>query len=108
MANASRDIASSSLTNANVIYDDLVKDPIGTIQGIYKHMGWTFTEEYLDLLKVYLLDNKQKREHVTSKQGHGDALHFYSPESYGLTEEQLTKGKYSEYCKMYNIPMSKN
>jgi len=39
--------------------------------------------------------------------GKTDKLHSYSPEEFGLTSEELSIGKFAEYCERYKVPMSK-
>jgi len=37
---------------AQVRYKDLVKDPLGTVQGLYKAFGWTYSDAFDQALKV--------------------------------------------------------
>ncbi len=104
---ATQDMAETKLAHSDVVYNDLVKDPIECVRSIYEKMGWTFSDEYLDRLKAYLLENKQKRDSVNAKNG-SSTLHHYSPASYGIAEDELSTGLYADYCKKYNVPMSRN
>jgi hypothetical protein len=104
---ASRDIEDTHLACGHVVYNDLVKNPVETIKKIYKQMGWEFTDEYARIMDEYVAENNKKRSEV-SKQSKGQALHHYSPESYGLTENELCTGHYAEYIQKFSVPMSKN
>ena len=42
------------------------------------------------------------------KEQNKDVLHHYSPEEFSLTADELSRGNFSEYVKMYNVPMSRN
>lgn len=88
-------------------YEDLVKDPIACIKGIYKQFGWEFTSEYEMAMKQYLQEDKINREKVKMRRGKSD-LHTYSPEEFGLTEKQLSSGHWESYIKMFNLPLSRN
>lgn len=104
---ACQDIEESHLDCGHVMYNELVKNPVETVKNIYKQMGWDFTDEYARIMDNYIADNNSKREEV-SKKTEGKALHQYSPESYGLTENELCVGPYAEYISKFNVPMSKN
>jgi len=98
-------IKESGLPCSNVVYNSLVHDPIGTVKSIYKEYGWEFTAEYEKILENYLEENRKDR---LKKAKGAAALHQYHPEEFGLTEEQLTTGKFSEYTTRFNVPMSRN
>ena len=103
-------IRESKLPCADVIYNDLVKDPIQAVKNIYLQFGWNFTAEYENVLKNHLADDKKHREEVKAKkvlQGNAN-LHTYTPEEFGITAEELTSGGYGRYIKQYKIPLSKN
>lgn len=104
---ASRDIEESNLACGHVIYNDLIKNPVECVQKIYQKMGWQFTDEYAAIMSKYLEENNRKRKEV-SKNSKGDTLHLYSPEEYGLTENELCVGPYADYIQKFSVPMSKN
>ena len=100
-----KDVKESGLDCADVIYNDLIKDPKAVIKKIYKQFHWTYSDEYDAILEAYLVKNNEERLALKGKQGH--ALHTYTPEEFGLTAEELTTGNFAEYCKAFNVPMSK-
>lgn len=100
-----KDIAASGLDNADISYNSLVKDPMGTVKSVYEQFGWEFTPEYEKVLQAYLDQNRAEREAMKKK---GGALHTYHPEEFGLTAQELCTGGFADYCTNYNIPMSKN
>lgn len=106
LIDATKDIKTSGLESTNVIYENLVANPIQTVQEIYKQYGWEFTQEYENILKKYLEENRLKRE-MQKKEKQG-VLHTYTPEEFSLTAEELCVGPYEQYCKQYNVPMSRN
>ena len=104
------DIESCGLDKKHVVYNDLVKDPKKTVKEIYSAFNWPYTEEYDRLLDEYLRKNEEERQQIKKKrntQG-GGTLHTYEPEEFGLTSDELSNGVYAEYCKRFDIPMSKN
>lgn len=108
LAQTPKDIASSGLECAHVLYNDLIKQPEEVVKGIYKQFNWTYTDEYDGILKAYLKKNNEEREAMKKKNGgKSAALHTYSPEEFGLTSEELTTGNFAEYCNRYNVPMSR-
>jgi len=44
--------SSSSEAAAHVRYKDLVNDPLGTVQGLYKAFGWTYSDAFDQALKA--------------------------------------------------------
>lgn len=95
------------LDYSNVMYHELVKDPLNTIKTLYQQFGWTFTEEYENILTQYLIKDSSKRDKVAKKRASKE-LHTYSPEEFHLTTEQLCAGVFGDYVAKYNLPMSKN
>ena len=61
-----------------VRYEDLVKDPEGTVELIYRKLNITMSREYRDVLRA----EAEKARHYKSK-------HKYSLEEYGLTRENV-------------------
>jgi hypothetical protein len=51
-----------------------VKDPVGTVKGIYATFGWDFTKDYEDKLVSYIAENKAARAANAST---GKAMHSY-------------------------------
>ena len=51
-----QNILASKVNNFNVLYENLVKDPVQIIKGIYKYFQWEFSKEYESILvgKLYL------------------------------------------------------
>eukprot|EP00732_Lithocolla_globosa_P004737 Lithocolla_globosa_v1_NODE_4500_length_1420_cov_50.832357.p1 type:complete len:449 gc:universal NODE_4500_length_1420_cov_50.832357:1375-29(-) len=74
----------------DIKYDNLVKDPVGVVRGIYQHFGETFTEKYAEEIKKYMENNPQGK--------HGRAK--YSTDMYGLDEAAMDKS-YAEYNDLY-------
>jgi len=98
-------IKESKLPCTDIVYNNLVADPIGTVRAIYKEYGWEFTAEYEKILQEYLEENRKDR----AKRAKGSSqLHSYDPEEFGLTDEGLTTGKFAEYIAEYNVPMSRH
>lgn len=105
-----KDIDATKLNCIHTIYNEIIADPIKLIKSIYSKCGWEFTSEYEAKLNEYLEENKRERDAMKKKKGNGRGavLHSYSPEEFGLTEEQLSSGRFAEYCTRYSVPMSKN
>lgn len=102
---APQDIKESGLPCHHVTYNSLIADPIATVKGVYADFGWEFTPEYEAILNQYLEENKKDREQRA--QGN-EVLHTYHPSEFGLTEEELCEGKYADYIKKFNVPLSRN
>jgi hypothetical protein len=106
---APQDIIDSKLPCSNVLYNELVKDPIQAVKNIYLQFGWNFTSEYEGILKTHLEDDQEKRAEVKRKNAkNGTILHTYTPQEFGITEKELSSGGYADYIQKYKIPMSKN
>lgn len=105
---APKDIEASGLESANVVYNELIKDPSSCVKKIYKQFGWEYTDEYDSILQGYLAKNKAEREALKKKNAeNGASLHTYTPEEFGLTADELQEGGFAEYSKKYSIPLSK-
>ncbi len=63
----------------DVLYDSLVSDPIGTVQGIYSHYGMPWTDAYASALDDFV--------HRNPKDKHGK--HQYAASDFGLTEVEI-------------------
>ena len=131
---APKDIEKSGLPNLDVVYNDLVADPIGTVKKIYAHFGWEFSREYEDILTAFMDKDRQKRDKIkreksgsfkntsgkhssssskdisnkSGKDETADKLHTYLPEEFGLTEKELSEGVFAAYIAKFNLPISRN
>ena len=101
---ASVDIAESGLNCADIRYADLIKDPVASVKKVYDQFGWVMSEEYKGVLKSYIDENKRQRDVVKKETSGGHVLHHYAPETYGLTAEELSEGKFADYASKYNVP----
>ena len=63
----------------DIQYADLVADPIATVQAIYDHHGYDFTEAFEVAMRQWLDDNRQ----------HKHGAHRYTLEEYGLNEDAV-------------------
>jgi hypothetical protein len=61
-------------------YFDLIKDPIATVEGIYRHFGIDLTDDARAAMDA---------SDVESKQGPRAPKHTYSLEDYGLTADAV-------------------
>lgn len=107
LTQAPLDIAASGCDNTNVLYTELIKDPLAVVRGIYKEFEWDFTPEYESILKQHIAADKQKREDLKaataeSKKG-GAVLHDYSPEKFSLTKEELCAGPFATYMDKFGL-----
>ncbi len=64
----------------DVQYDDLVKDPVGTVAGIYAAFGLPWDED---------VEAAVTADHRASQDGPRAPRHHYSLADYGLTEDQV-------------------
>ena len=76
----------------DIQYADLVADPIATVQHIYAHHGYEFTEPFESTMRQWLAANRQHK--------HGS--HRYTLEEYGLSEAQVHED-FSEYTKEFGL-----
>jgi hypothetical protein len=91
----------------HVIYEELVKEPINAVKKIYQMHNWEFTTEYEKILQQYIDSNRAERAKIKEAKG-GSVLHHYSPEEFGLTEQELCEGQFRQYIERFNIPISRN
>lgn len=109
LVQAPKDMEAANLPCSNVIYNDLIKDPISVVKSIYQQFGWKYTTEYEKIIEAYLEEDRKKRESMKKKgRSQDQTLHTYSPEEFSLTTEELSTGAYAEYIKKFNIPLSTN
>ncbi len=104
------DIKKTGIDHTHVTYNNLIRDPIGTMKGIYKQYGWNFSTEYESILKDFLAKDKAKREEIqrVKLQTNTSVLHHYSPEEFSLTNEELSSGNFAKYVEMFQVPTSRN
>ena len=63
----------------DIQYAELLADPIATVQRIYDHHGYDFTEAFEVAMRQWLDDNRQ----------HKHGAHRYTLEEYGLNEDAV-------------------
>jgi len=63
----------------DVDYEELVLDPIGTVQRVYQHFGLPISKRFLQSMKEHIQDNPQGK--------HG--RHKYSLEEFGIRPEDV-------------------
>jgi len=78
----------------DVQYADMMRDPLGTVRGIYEHFGEPYTPEARAAMEAYMADNQQGK--------HGK--HSYSLEEYGLTRESVHE-RFRDYIERFDIPV---
>ena len=76
----------------DIQYADLVVDPIATVQHIYAHHGYEFTEPFESAMRQWLAANRQ----------HKHGAHRYTLAEYGLSEAQVHE-EFSEYTKEFGL-----
>jgi Sulfotransferase family len=64
----------------DVDYFDFIKDPVASVEGIYRHFGLEFTGEAREAIA---------KSHADSQEGPRAPKHTYSLADYGLTDEQV-------------------
>jgi hypothetical protein len=74
----------------DVIYDDLIEQPIETVRRIYDHFGLKWSDEFEMGMKTWLRDNPQ------GKRGR----HTYSLADFGLTHESV-ETRYGDYMNLF-------
>jgi len=89
------------------IYDQLIKNPINTIESIYIQLGYEFTIEFKSILENYIKADKIKRQELRKK-ADGDSVVPKKPtlETYGLTNEIITQRFDWCYEKYLNVSSS--
>jgi hypothetical protein len=72
----------------DVHYDDLVADPMGTVEAIYGHFGLPLTGEAADAI----------RSLATASRAGGESAHRYALDEFGLTGEEVDErfGAYAD------------
>jgi hypothetical protein len=77
----------------DVVYRDLIRDPVGTILGIYERLGLPAGDETEARIRDWLARNPQNK--------HGK--HRYSLEQFGLDRDTIERS-YPEYPECFGIP----
>eukprot|EP00597_Dinobryon_sp_UTEXLB2267_P004715 CAMPEP_0170071386 /NCGR_PEP_ID=MMETSP0019_2-20121128/9342_1 /TAXON_ID=98059 /ORGANISM="Dinobryon sp., Strain UTEXLB2267" /LENGTH=443 /DNA_ID=CAMNT_0010279941 /DNA_START=160 /DNA_END=1491 /DNA_ORIENTATION=- len=60
-----KNIAESELQSADVLYHDLVNDPLQTVKDVYRQFGWEVSAEYEAIIQAYLEADRKKRERIS-------------------------------------------
>jgi hypothetical protein len=81
---SNRKIRDEMAVNSNLLvdvqYSQLIEDPIRTVRKIYSHFDMTWTNEYEEILKIYISQHPKDR--------HGK--HHYNPEQFGQSSQELS------------------
>lgn len=93
---------------ADVLFDNLVRDPVETVRRVYQQLHWDFSVEYENILRAHVAADKLKREADKSGRGRGGGKHGmyqHSPDRFGLEQFDFTEeeGVYGEYIKKYGL-----
>jgi hypothetical protein len=109
---ARKDIESSGLNCAHVLFENLTVDPIATVKQVYAQFNWTFTPEYEKILVDYLEVNRKQREEIKAKHSKGkktdtSKIVDYKPEDFHLTAKELSEGPFADYIAAFNITKNK-
>jgi hypothetical protein len=83
---------SSAAKFHDVLYHDLLADPIGTIEQLYRAFGLELSHEAAQGMKRYLKENPQNKY----------GKHNYTLEEFGLDEQKI-KEKYGPYCERFGL-----
>ena len=74
---ADKEVSSEHFTD--VLFEDLTRDPIGTVRSIYSKFGYQYTAEFENLMKGHSKTDSINRKYK----------HVYSLEQFGLSREQV-------------------
>jgi hypothetical protein len=75
----------------DVAYPDLVGDPIGTVEAVYRHFGLPWSDEVRAAVAA---------EDAASRSGHRAPAHRYSLADFGLTEDEVDE-RFAAYTARY-------
>lgn len=67
-------------------FDDFARDQVGTIRKIYERFGWDLSDIAMVHFREFLLQNPKDK----------NGVHYYTPETFGLTREQINR-EFKEY-----------
>lgn len=98
---APKDIEKSGLPNANVVYNDLIADPISTVKKIYDHFGWEFSKEYEHILNDFMEKDRQKREKIKRGKATSGKSPATSPKYSSSSSFSASSGKDSNMTNIY-------
>jgi hypothetical protein len=91
--------------SADVLFDNLVRDPISTVRDVYKQLNWEFSSEYEEILMDHVAADNRKREAKKKSEGgkgkHG--MYQHTPDRFGLQKYDFKSGVYEEYVNMYGL-----
>lgn len=76
----------------DVLYTNLIADPVGVIKGIYQRFNLPWTDEYAKRLATYMEENPQYK--------YGE--HRYRSEDFGGTEEEIVS-HFAPYIERYGL-----
>ncbi|KAJ8601649.1 hypothetical protein CTAYLR_009823 [Chrysophaeum taylorii] len=86
---------------AHVAYDDLVADPLATVERLYAAIGLAVSDEFRDRIRAYLDRNNAQREQIPR---HLRKFHAYSLQEYGLTSDKLRAEMPDYYATYVDAP----
>lgn len=99
------EIAKANLQCADVVFENLTRDPIETVKSIYRQFDWEFTKEYEQILKNYLAEDEKKRK-VQFEKASKNKFQVHSPEYFGLSKKEIDE-RFADYMRNYSIPEEK-
>ncbi|GMH70898.1 hypothetical protein TL16_g05520 [Triparma laevis f. inornata] len=74
----------------NVMYTELIKNPVETVKKLYKDLNYEFTPEYEKLLTEYIDENN--RERAKLKKSGAKKLHSYELKDFNLEDKKVAEG----------------
>ncbi|MFJ4099693.1 sulfotransferase family protein [Amycolatopsis japonica] len=77
----------------DVRYEDFVADPIGTVEGVYRHFGLPLSDAARDAMTVV---------HAESRSGERKPVHRYDLADFGLTAGEVDE-RFSSYRAAYDL-----
>ena len=81
----------------DVFYDDLITDPKGTVEGIYRHYALSVSDAYRMELSAYINDNPRAKYGV----------HHYTPGDFGVSAEQVHE-RLAPYREHFNLETARH
>ncbi len=76
----------------DVRYDDLVRDPIRVVEGLYQRFDLDFSPDARKAMRGFLDQDRAKSRH-----------HRYTPEDFGLSEEMIDS-RFGKYMDTFDVP----
>jgi hypothetical protein len=77
----------------DVQFADLVRDPVGTIEAVYRNLGWPFTDDVRTRVTAY----------AASRPKGSRGEHRYSLDEVGLDAEE-ERERFRFYLERYDVP----